>query len=80
MRHAGDVRSTNRTASARSTGRVLRTWRADFEDDQIENEIAAERAELFQEPQGGFLRGVGGKVAVAAELAQAEAEPDVLKC
>ena len=27
-------------------GTVLRTWRADFEDDQIESEIAAERAEL----------------------------------
>jgi len=27
-------------------GTVLRTWRADFEDDQIEKEIAAERAEL----------------------------------
>jgi uncharacterized membrane protein len=29
-------------------GRVLRTWRADFEDDQIANEIAAERAELAE--------------------------------
>ena len=29
-------------------GTVLRTWRADFEDDQIENEIAAERAELAE--------------------------------
>ena len=27
-------------------GTVLRTWRADFEDEQIENEIAAERADL----------------------------------
>ena len=54
-------------------GTVLRTWRADFEDDQIENEIAAERAELDELKAEHAQAKQEAKAKLAAKIEQTKA-------
>jgi uncharacterized membrane protein len=55
-------------------GTVLRTWRANFEDDQIENEIAAERAELDELKAEYAQAKQEAKAKLAAKIEQAKAD------
>ena len=64
----------------RCARRISRTTFNAIDSDHVsELALTAERRELLQEPKRRFLRRVGGTVAVAAKLAEAEAEPDVLQ-
>jgi hypothetical protein len=54
-------------------GTVLRTWRADFEDDQIENEIAVERAELDELKAEHAQAKQEAKAKLAAKIEQTKA-------
>jgi uncharacterized membrane protein len=54
-------------------GTLLRTWRADFEDDQIENEIAAERAGLAELRAEHAQARQEAKAKLSAKIDQAKA-------
>ena len=54
-------------------GIVLRTWRADFEDDRIENEIASERAELDELKAEYAQAKQEAKAKLAAKIEQTKA-------
>lgn len=55
-------------------GTVLRTWRADFEHEQIANEIAAERAKLEQLRAEFAQANIEAKAKLKAKLDQAKAD------
>jgi uncharacterized membrane protein len=55
-------------------GTVLRTWRADFEDEQIEKEIAARRAEFEQLKAEYAQAKQETKAKLQAKIAQAKAD------
>ena len=55
-------------------GTVLRTWRADFEDEQIAKEVAAEKAE-FEQLRAEYAQASGeAKAKLKAKLDQAKAD------
>ena len=60
-------------------GTVLRTWRADFEDDQIANEIAAEKADWEQLRTEYAQAGADAKAKIKTRLDEAKANLDATK-